>query len=99
MPMLVVDPIEVGNRIRLVRKYAAGMTGRTFAEAMGTSDTGLASRLEKGELNHRWIERVGHACAGKGMLRDTTPEEIRAFLEGRIDELHVVLDGQFNQMS
>lgn len=100
MPVLVVDSAQVGQRIRLVRKYAAGLSGRGLAEAMGTNDSSLASRLEQGKgVTHKMMERAARACAGKGMLKKTPPEEILAFLEGRIDELPVVLDGQFNQMS
>lgn len=100
MSILVVDKQAVGNRIRLVRKYAAGLSGEALARAMGSSDSALASKMEKGRnLDHDKMKLVAAICAGKGMLRDTSPEDILAFLEGRIDELPVVLHGHSGQMS
>lgn len=99
MAVLVVDSKAVGQRVRMLRK-AALLSGRGFATALGSSDTGLASRLEHGVgLNHRWIRRVADSLAGRGLLKKTTPEELLAFLEGRRDELELVLDGNHSYMS
>ena len=100
MPVLVLDTEAVGERIRLVRKYAAGLSGRALGEALGSTDPALVSRLEKGRgVSHDRMKQIADACTGRGMLKKTPPEDILSFLEGRIDELSVVLDGSFSQMS
>lgn len=96
MTILIIDSAEVGNRIALIR-YASAMSGREFALAIGSNDTGLASRLEKGKsLSHERMKDIAEACAGVAMLKKTTPEEILSFLEGRLPTLdNLVLDGSF----
>lgn len=96
----IIDPERVGQRIRLVRKFAAGLSGPGLAEAMGFKDPALTSRMEAGRsIDREKLEKIGEVCAGRGMLKKTSPEEIVAFLEGRLEELNVVLDGSFYQMS
>jgi hypothetical protein len=98
--VLILDREAVGHRIYLVRKFGAGLSGRALGQGMGSTDPGLVSKLESGRLvTHERMKLVADACAGKGLLKKTSPEEILSFLEGRIDELPVVLDGSFSQMS
>ena len=93
---------EIGRRLRWVRKYAAGMNGRDFATAMGSADASLVSKLENGSMGFTLdrLVKISKTLAGQGMLKETTPEEVFWFLEGRSDELNVRLtDGSFSQMS
>lgn len=100
MPVLVLDTEAVGQRIYVVRKFGAGLSGRALGEELGSSDPGLVSKLERGKgVTIERMKQIAQICAGKGVLKNTTPEDIRSFLEGRVDELHVVLDGTFSQMS
>lgn len=90
---------EVGFRVQSIR-MASGLRGRELMKSLGSTDPGLATKLEQGKS--RVIERlpeIADACAGKGMLKKIAPEEVLAFLRGDLDELPVVLDGRFRYMS
>jgi hypothetical protein len=101
MALRALSKEEIGRRIRLVRKYAAGLSGDGLAEAIGSKDPAVAHKMERrGQgLSLQRLVDVANACSGKQMLKRTPPEDILAFLEGRIDELPVVLDGNSDQMS
>lgn len=93
---------EIGQRLKWVRKYAAGLNGRDFASAMGSADASLVSKLENGGMGFTLdrLVKISKALAGRGMLKETAPEDIFWFLEGRTDELKVRLtNGSFSYRS
>lgn len=98
--VLIVDKRTVGERIRIVRKFGAALSARALGQLLGSTDPNLAGNLEQGKgLTHERMKQVAAVCAGRGVLKKTAPEDVLAFLEGRRDDLPVVLDGTFNQMS
>ena len=90
---------EIGERIRMVRRQS-GLTGRQMGAALGSTDPGLANKLESGKsLTYERIFEVANTCAGQGGFEKTSAEEIVDFLLGRVDSLQLTLNGSSAQMS
>jgi hypothetical protein len=98
--ILVVDKKRLGERIMIVRKYGAGLSQRGLGTLLESKDPNLVGTMEKGgALTYERLTKIAEVCAGRGVLKNTAPEEILGFLEGRLEQLNVVLDGSFSQMS
>lgn len=85
MALRVPTRQEVGQRLRWLRRQA-DMTGKALAEAMGSTDTALVARLEKGvQLNWSWAMKASVAMAGRGQLVDD-PHKLFDFLMGIVTD-------------
>lgn len=101
MALRMLTDEEIGQRLRWLRR-AADLNGRQLAEALGSNDAGLTSKLEGGQrpFSYRRLTSLANALAGEGLLKGTTPEEVLAILEGRLDAFAAELpDGSSTQMS
>lgn len=89
---LVLDRAEVGRRVRVVRVHALGLSGRAFAALLGSTDPALAAKLEQGKsLTRERLGQIAEAAAGEGLLRDTAPQVVLDYLEGRRERLDVYM--------
>jgi hypothetical protein len=92
MGVVVVDTEEVGKRIRLIRKHGLGLSGRDFAEqVLGVTDSSLTAKIEGGTVTHDRMKEIALGAQGLKALRDATYDDILGFLEGRTDELPLIL--------
>jgi hypothetical protein len=92
MGVVVVDTEEVGRRVRLIRKHGLGLSGRDFAEqVLGVTDSSLTAKIENGAVTHDRMKEIARGAQRLKALRDATYEDVLAFLEGRTDELPLVL--------
>lgn len=90
--VLVVRPKAVGRRIRLIRKFGLGMSGREFArEILGVEDSSLTSKIERGDVTPRRMKAIASRSPGRAAMRNLSEAEVQSFLEGVIDELPLVL--------
>jgi transcriptional regulator with XRE-family HTH domain len=92
----ILDPQEIGRRIREVR-IAAGFSQAELAVALGAKSANFVSRLEQGAtktVNYDKLIKIANLTASRWMLEHAEPEDVLAYLEGRVDALSVTIGGK-----
>lgn len=91
MALRTPNRLEIGQRVRWLRKQA-DYSGRALASAIGATDTGIMTKIEKhgDSLDIERVVRIANACAGRGPIIEDE-KLVYDFLMGFVEDPRMVL--------